>query len=218
MATLASYRKAEFSQGAELKAQYPFKPEVQNGICFALMVEWILKLKNNAEDPAKRMSAMSDELKLAGGRQMIYTSALRDVVNAAQAKGETVDQSKLSDALTELGRHFGIQFTYQGGSVNKAALANYLSDGANANKLLYLSIKFNGGGGHAIGVYTSNPILVFDPNIGEFAVPKASSGDFVNLLWIAYSGLLGGIKLFFLSQLQPRESTFEFWEKKAGGK
>lgn len=171
------HQMATFRQGPKLKAQYEFNKDMHGGICFSLMVQWFKLLAGDSSvasetfgamfgNPAQdRMDALDKDFKLAGGRQMIYSSALPTaVISKANYVQHGRDYARL---LTEMGRQYGVSFAFLGHGTTSGQVANFTQNPANANKALYLSIKFAGGGGHAIGIKTGDPQLCFDPTLAN---------------------------------------------------
>jgi hypothetical protein len=217
---LADYKTGDFSQGTQLRAQYPYNSELYGGICFSLMVQWFKELEKNS-DPYEdsvfgglmgspsisRMDSMKDALTLAGTRQRIYTQAVK--------QGGAGWGSNLAATLTSVGRHWGWAFAYSGSAPSSAAFANHFSNPLHASKQFYMSLKFVGGGGHAVGCLTSDPMIFFDPNFGEFQFTTAQAGAFFGDLWTRYGGVNGGIGTAHAYEATRQQSLVEFWQARA---
>jgi hypothetical protein len=210
-------KTADFRQGPKLEAQYPFNSAMHGGICFSLVVQWYKLLQEDDstssellgtvfENPSQeRMDALDEDFKLAGGRQMIYTSGL-GASKLATDSWHAFGQS-YAETLTGMGKHYGVAFDYVGYAQHAPALGNYLADPANRKKVLYLSIKMNVGG-HAIGLQTSTPQLMFDPNIGEYEYTAGSAVQLATALWNFYPG----IHHFLLYDMRSQQTMRELWE------
>jgi hypothetical protein len=192
MADLNTFRVAAYSQGRELRAQYKFNDELHGGVCYSLMCEWFRLLMAGGMTANERMAKLEEDLKLAGSRQRIYTQVFADVLKDG-GPGKTWHD--VAAAMTKHGKLFGLEFAYfvatQGGA---NVIKDHVSATANKDGYYYLSIKFQLGGGHAIGIYSGRPLLIYDPNFGEFEAPSGKRGSFFNALWNRYAGVNGGIK------------------------
>ncbi len=206
MADLSTFCVAPFSQGANLRRTYEFNKELHGGICFALMCQWVKRLKSAPDEVAgDRMDAMDKAFRLAGGRQRIYTDFF--------SKTKMNTWQDVANMMTQQGRLFGISFAYEA-KRTKDQFKTLLSDQGQTNKFFYLSIKFLTGGGHAIGFYTSNPIKCFDPNFGEHEIRTGKRSSFLTALWSKYAPLNGGINNAYVYEMTSQESLFAMWEQK----
>jgi hypothetical protein len=216
MPELTDFQSFVYEQGSELQKTYAFNKELQAGICFALMVDWIKDLMNKpAHTIAERKKVMEDAFTLAAGRQRIFTSGFS---SASKGTG-TLTLDKMTGLMTELGRLFGLKFTYKelGAAADPFSTALLKTD--YQDKYLYLDIS-GSWGAHAIGIYAATAILVFDPNLGEFSLSRSGTAvrDFSQALWAQYGTTWQfTISRWVLVQVEKKSTVFEMWKDKAKG-
>jgi hypothetical protein len=213
MPQLTTFQSFAYEQGPELQKTYAFNKEIQAGICFSLMVDWIKDLMNKpAHTIAERKKVLEDAFTLAAGRQRIYSSGFS---SASKGTG-MLTYDKITELMTELGRLYGLKFTYKelGTAVDPFSTALLKSD--YQDKYLYLEIS-GSWGAHAIGLYAATTILVFDPNLGEFSLSRSGTTvrDFSQALWAKYASWNFTITRWVLFQAEKKETVFKMWQDKA---
>jgi hypothetical protein len=225
--SLDQYRTAAFKQATLVQQEYLYKPDLANGICFALLVEW-MKLTPlfgaDGQDPATRMNTLNENFKLAGSRHLVSKSAYADTKqqdHADQVKDLWSSQAsqEYAQLLTDLGKHSGLAFKFMRELAQADSLPQIVSHQAAKGRGFYLSIKFAAGGGHAIGFIPGSPQnpqfpinRLFDPNDGEFAFSDQQAKAFVDDLWDAYANIRGGITRYILYAITQQETLQEKWE------
>jgi hypothetical protein len=213
MPQLTDFQSFAYEQGSELQKTYAFNKELQAGICFSLMVDWIKDLMNNpAHSNTERKKVLEDAFTLAAGRQRIFASGFS---SASKGTG-TLTYDKSTDLSTELGRLYGLKFTYKefGTAVDPFSTALLKTD--YQDKYLYLEIS-GSWGAHAIGLHAATTILVFDPNLGEFSLSRSGTAvrDFSQALWAKYTSWNFTITQWILRQVEKKSTVFEMWKAKA---
>lgn len=226
--SLDQYRTAAFKQATLVRQEYLYKPEVANGVCFALLIEW-MKLTPifgaDGQDPTTRINTINENFKLAGSRHLISKSAVADTKqkdHADQIKTLWSSQAsqEYAQVLTDMSKHSGVAFKFMRELVQAGDLAKIISHQGAKGRGFYLSLKFAAGGGHAIGLIPGSPLQnpnfptnrLFDPNDGEFAFSDAEAQSFVSDFWDAYANTNGGINTYILYAISQQETIQEKWE------
>ena len=212
MPALADYQTFVFDQGAELRKTYAFNPQLQAGICYALMIDWIKDLMNHAAHTAtERKTVLDNAFTLAAGRQRVYTAGRE---TASKGTG-TMAYDKSTDLSSDLGRLYGMKFTYKefGTAVDPFSTAVVKSD--YQDKFLYLELS-GSGWAHAIGLRGATTVQVFDPNLGEFGLSRSGTAvrDFSQLLWAQYTSWNLVITQWILREVEKQSTVFDFWKSK----
>jgi hypothetical protein len=160
--TLMSYKLASFDQGQLLKAKFPLKNVAQEGVCYALTIEFYRELKKGRSPTAQQLVAHLDStLGTSVSRQAMHDDGLAEF---RRAGGGVYDFLTLFNAM---GRVSGVTWTFggqAGATAGQFATAGYM-----------LRVEFASGGGHAIAVLKiGNTITLFDPNFGIFRANGAT--------------------------------------------
>lgn len=145
-------------------------PVARQGVCVALCDLWLRSIKgNSAQSPAARMSALGGGIQAAIAHQKQYAA----------------DRAQLGrfPARAAAGRRVGLDYEEQTTIVRASVgtggiLAKMSADLRGIGAAATWSLRFSGGGGHALagfcGVTSLTPnmhrqeLFVFDPNIGEY--------------------------------------------------
>lgn len=207
MPQLSDYIQVEFKQGAELRRQMRFDKAAHGGVCMSLVIEFLKQLEDGA-DPEDLNEILKDNLRLAAGRQKIFSSGWSDMGN----KGR-VSQTKL---LTRLGDHTGIKakLLAKGDSFDPVVTKVC----ANPEKHIYAYLKFPKGA-HAIYVLylaDGEVLLMFDPNFGILgAEGDIDIKQMMSLLWAEYGSYGMPVKSWSLYSLVLKETVMQKWQRGA---
>jgi hypothetical protein len=188
--TLNSYREAAFDQGALLKARFPLKVKAQEGVCYALVIEFYRKMAlahgaGESPSPDDIVKHLEATLGTSINRQAMHDDGLTE---AKRAGGGVYDFVKLFNAM---GRVSGIQWAFKGSTGTQLSEFGPALN-AEGEGMFMLRVEFASGGGHAIAVaQVGGGMIVFDPNFGIFesANPTALAAG----LWAQYDSL--GMKI-----------------------
>jgi len=188
---------------------------------------------NLFDKPDERMKKMEENYKLAAGRQRIYNDMMSE---AKDLKSATIQAEKLAAHLTDLGKLYGLKFGVLqhaswpaktiGGITEWTKVMSPADAGkavaavvaANKDGYIYWSIQLHDAGltkrvgGHAISIVGHDPVLIFDPNLGEFAVPKAKAAEFFAKIYEDYKDACGNVGYFLAYGVTPQKSVFDFWK------
>lgn len=162
------YTLAPFSQEHHLRSVTD--PVLRNGVCVALCDHWLTIVKRYPDVPSvNRMRLLTQRLPEALRHQQAY-AALRATVGRNEARREVG---------ARLGLDYEEQTTIMRACVGMVGIrAKLASDLGRIGAAATWSMRFTGGGGHAIAGFrglvsvTGNVhravMYIFDPNIGEY--------------------------------------------------
>jgi len=214
MPGLADYETFHFDQGSELRKTYAFNAQLQQGICFSLMIDWTKDLmKNPAGTPASRLKMLNEAFTKAAGRQLIYSSGF----TSRSGGTGTLAYDKNTELSSELGRLYGLKFTYKEFGTAVDPFSTAIAKPDYSGKFLYLELSFQSGGAHAIGIRGGTDILVFDPNLGEHSVSTTGTTcqTFSQALWSQYTAWGLVITQWVLREMEGQSTVFDLWKSKA---
>jgi hypothetical protein len=216
MADLDQFIVRTFDQGEILRREFALKKDAQEGICWALVVEYCRISMGGEGDWDKIAAKLKDAMDKAINRQAISSECVKAAKDAVTGSYDFLQVWNKQSSLT------GVTFSFE----NSGNISDPLRTALNVKADGWYALRFDattasGSYGHIIAIEVcagGTSYVMFDPNIGLLMFSKAKLGEAVTGYWTKYrSDFLMTIGSWWLLKMAKTQTLFEKFEAMSKG-